>query len=113
MRRTKPTCQAITRRGTACQCKPLPGNKRCKFHGGLSTGPKTPAGRAQSAINLEKARAVWLAPENAGARRAAAARGLKTRERNRRWARWGLTNLMTRSRVECAKTPAPAGRGEA
>ena len=112
MPKKKPTCQALTRRGTPCQCKPLPGNKRCKFHGGLSTGPKTPEGRAQSAVNLEKARSVWLAPENAEARRAAAAQGLKTRERNRRRSRWGLTNLMTPPRVHCPKTPsAPAQQG--
>jgi hypothetical protein len=109
MPRSKSTCQALTRRGTPCQCKPLPGNRRCKFHGGLSTGPKTPEGRAQSAVNLEKACAVWLAPENAGACRAAAAQAVKTRERNRRWARWCANNPTTRVRVQCAKNPsAPA-----
>jgi len=38
-------CGAVTRRGTPCQCKPEPGKKRCKLHGGKSTGPKTEAGR--------------------------------------------------------------------
>ena len=36
-------CQAKTRRGTLCQCPAMP-NGRCRLHGGLSTGPKTPEG---------------------------------------------------------------------
>jgi hypothetical protein len=34
----KEKCEAKTRRGAACRCKALR-NGRCKFHGGLSTGP--------------------------------------------------------------------------
>jgi hypothetical protein len=52
-------CGALTRRGTLCECKKLYKNGRCKFHGGLSTGPKTPEGKARAAANLEKAR--WWA----------------------------------------------------
>lgn len=37
-------CGARTRKGTPCQCKALR-NGRCKLHGGLSTGAKTPEGR--------------------------------------------------------------------
>lgn len=37
-------CGAKTRKGTPCQCLPVTGKKRCKFHGGLSTGPRTPEG---------------------------------------------------------------------
>lgn len=33
-------CGAKTRKGTPCQCKQLFRGGRCKFHGGLSTGPK-------------------------------------------------------------------------
>ncbi len=40
-------CGAMTRRGTPCQAKALPKTGRCKNHGGLSTGPKTPEGRAR------------------------------------------------------------------
>lgn len=36
-------CGAKTRRGTPCQC-PAMANGRCRLHGGLSTGPKTPEG---------------------------------------------------------------------
>jgi hypothetical protein len=45
------TCGAKTRKGTPCKCKALR-NGRCKLHGGMSTGPKTPAGKRQSAANL-------------------------------------------------------------
>ena len=38
-----PRCGAKTRKGTPCQC-PAMKNKRCRVHGGLSTGAKTPEG---------------------------------------------------------------------
>ena len=37
-------CGAKNRRGTPCQC-PAMANGRCRLHGGLSTGPKTPEGK--------------------------------------------------------------------
>ena len=40
-------CLAKTRRGTACQKPPIKGKRRCRLHGGLSTGPKTPEGKAR------------------------------------------------------------------
>jgi len=49
----KPTakifCGAKTRKGGLCRAKALPGKCRCKFHGGMSTGPKTPEGRERIA----------------------------------------------------------------
>ncbi len=36
-------CGAKTRQGTPCRC-PAMRNGRCRLHGGLSTGPKTPEG---------------------------------------------------------------------
>jgi hypothetical protein len=36
-------CRAKTRSGGACSC-PAMRNGRCRLHGGLSTGPKTPEG---------------------------------------------------------------------
>lgn len=42
-------CGAKTRKGTTCKCKSIPGKRRCKFHGGLSTGPKTEEGKARIA----------------------------------------------------------------
>lgn len=37
-------CGARTRKGTPCRMKSVPGKRRCKFHGGLSTGARTPEG---------------------------------------------------------------------
>lgn len=39
------------RTGLPCPMRDLYGNGRCKWHGGLSTGPKTPEGKARSASN--------------------------------------------------------------
>lgn len=42
-------CGAITRNGTPCRCMSEKGKRRCRFHGGKSTGPKTAEGRAKIA----------------------------------------------------------------
>ena len=39
-------CLAKTRSGVPCQKHPIAGRTRCRLHGGLSTGPKTPEGKA-------------------------------------------------------------------
>ena len=39
-------CGAKTRSGKPCEKFPLVHKRRCRLHGGLSTGPKTEAGRA-------------------------------------------------------------------
>nr|WP_280739655.1 helix-turn-helix transcriptional regulator [Mameliella alba] len=40
-------CGARTRKGTPCRAKSEPGRRRCKFHGGKSTGARTPEGIAR------------------------------------------------------------------
>jgi transcriptional regulator with XRE-family HTH domain len=47
--RYRQPCQAKTRKGHPCRNKSEPGRRRCKFHGGMSTGPKTPEGKARIA----------------------------------------------------------------
>ena len=42
-------CSAKTRLGTKCQKPPIKGKKRCRLHGGLSSGPRTAEGRARIA----------------------------------------------------------------
>lgn len=42
----RPVCGAKNRRGEACGNWPM-ANGRCRYHGGLSTGPKTPEGIAK------------------------------------------------------------------
>lgn len=40
-------CGAKTRAGTPCKLTSIYRNGRCKLHGGLSTGPTTPEGKAR------------------------------------------------------------------
>ena len=42
-------CLAKTRKGHPCRNKSEAGRKRCKFHGGMSTGPRTAEGKARVA----------------------------------------------------------------
>jgi len=50
-------CGARNRRGLPCQCKLLLRGNKCKFHGGMSTGPKTPEGKERALAGL---RTGWL-----------------------------------------------------
>ncbi len=52
------TCGAVRSSGKPCPAKPVPGKSRCKFHGGMSTGPKTEAGRKRLS---EAMKARWQA----------------------------------------------------
>lgn len=57
-------CGAKTRAGTPCKRTDLYGNGRCRLHGGLSTGPKTEAGKKRSALNgFKKCRPIPLPEE--------------------------------------------------
>ena len=50
-------CGAKRRRdGQPCQGLSVPGRRRCKWHGGASTGPRTHEGRARSLANLRQNR---------------------------------------------------------
>ena len=49
-------CGAMTRKGTPCRCKGMK-NGRCRLHGGMSTGPRTPEGRLRALRNLKQFRA--------------------------------------------------------
>ncbi len=45
---TAPRCGASTRRQTPCQCPAMRNRRRCRMHGGKSTGPRTAAGLERS-----------------------------------------------------------------
>lgn len=47
-------CGALTRGGKRCGAWPVCGSRRCRMHGGASTGPKTAEGRARSLANLRR-----------------------------------------------------------
>ena len=47
-------CDARTRSGALCTKYPIKGKRRCRLHGGLSTGPKTEEDKAQIATAQPK-----------------------------------------------------------
>ncbi|WP_279614922.1 HGGxSTG domain-containing protein [Sulfitobacter litoralis] len=60
-RNQRPSCDAKLRNGAACKAKVVPGKRRCRSHGGLSTGPKTPEGRDRIAASQRHRWAAWRA----------------------------------------------------
>ncbi len=61
-KRDRPLCGAMTRAGIPCQARAVwdtdkdkPRNGRCRMHGGLSTGPRTPEGKRRSLDALARA----------------------------------------------------------
>ena len=54
-------CGAKTRTGRPCQAKGLGRGRRCRYHGGLSTGPRTPEGRARIAVAQRRRWERWHA----------------------------------------------------
>lgn len=50
------TCGARKKDGTLCRSTTLCANGRCKFHGGASTGPRSPEGRMRALENLKLGR---------------------------------------------------------
>ena len=59
MHNEKPICGAQNRRGKPCQCKELFKKGKCRFHGGLSTGPRTLEGKAAVAKAQRKRWRTW------------------------------------------------------
>lgn len=57
----KQRCGAKTRGGVPCQAPIVRGRNRCKLHGGLSTGPKTPEGKTRSMQALHAGYLQWRA----------------------------------------------------
>jgi len=57
----RPACGAKTRAGGSCRHPVIPGMTRCRYHGGKSTGPRTPEGKARIADAQRKRWAKWRA----------------------------------------------------
>lgn len=51
----------LRRSGHWCRNWPVRGKKRCRFQGGLSTGPMTRGGMARTVAAMKAGRARWLA----------------------------------------------------
>lgn len=68
--RDRPCCGAKTRAGETCQKKVIPGMTKCRYHGGLSTGPKTEAGKARISaaqrLRWQRFRATKQCPADGG-----------------------------------------------
>lgn len=55
---TRVVCGATRHRdGQPCEALSVPGRRRCRFHGGASTGPRTAEGKARVTANLRKRQA--------------------------------------------------------
>jgi hypothetical protein len=68
-RSARPRCGAKTKAGTACMAQALK-NGRCAHHGGLSTGPRTPEGKAKRAqIAREHMQNLWATRWSGGGRK--------------------------------------------
>ena len=52
-------CGAKNRRGEPCQCKLLFRSGRCRFHGGMSTGPKTEEGKRKTMAAMQAGWTRW------------------------------------------------------
>jgi len=63
-KKDRPRCGAKTRKGTPCQAPGSGRGGRCRNHGGLSTGPRTPEGRARAAAAVRARWARWRAARN-------------------------------------------------
>jgi hypothetical protein len=63
----RPSCGAKNRQGKPCCNRVVPGKRRCRFHGGLSTGPRTPEGRARIAAAQKQRWANYRSDGRAGA----------------------------------------------
>jgi hypothetical protein len=56
-------CNAKTRKGNPCQARGMGKGGRCRFHGGMSTGPKTPEGKARSLAAAHECLRRWREKE--------------------------------------------------
>ena len=63
--RVKQVCGARKKTGEPCRSKMLYRGGKCKFHGGLSTGAKTSAGRVRAIVAMQAGRAKWLSGRRA------------------------------------------------
>lgn len=60
-RKRRVRCGAKTRKGAPCRGLSEPGKRRCRFHGGRSTGPRSPEGRERIASAQRARWARWRA----------------------------------------------------
>lgn len=54
------TCEAKLANGGRCARKSEIDRRRCRYHGGMATGPRTTEGKARVALNLPRCRAAMV-----------------------------------------------------
>jgi hypothetical protein len=65
-KRERPRCGARTRAAGSCRAPAVTGKERCRMHGGLATGPKTPEGKARSIVAAREGYRRWRNAQKAG-----------------------------------------------
>ncbi len=65
---SKRICGARKKDGSRCRSKALHRGSKCKFHGGLSTGARTPEGRARAIVAMCAGRVRWQAARDSPAK---------------------------------------------
>lgn len=63
-RKAARVCGARKKTGERCRSKALHRGSKCKFHGGLSTGAKTPEGKERAIAAMRAGQAQWIAGKN-------------------------------------------------
>ena len=118
--RCRHLAQYLRRSGHRCRNWPVRGKKRCRFHGGYSTGPTTPEGKARTIAALQAGRARWLrrlrdegSPIPCGRRKGGRNRPLEEREQIafEKRVRREAEKVLREVRAEC-KAPVIAKRQE-
>jgi len=62
---TVPICGALKKNGQRCRSKKLHRGKKCRFHGGLSTGARTPEGKQKAIAAMREGYKLWLIKKRA------------------------------------------------
>jgi hypothetical protein len=83
--------------GERCRQWPVPGKHRCKWHGGLSPGPRTPEGKAVARAMLAANLARYLATLRAT--------GQKRTSGRRKGGRWKTKSMWQRECQELLRLP--------
>jgi hypothetical protein len=91
----------------ACRRWPVPGKTRCRLHGGLSTGARTPQGKARVLAALTEGRQRWLEEMRAQKKAGLIARFPGGRKAGYRWVtpRMRQREMETAARMRRGMTP--------
>jgi len=99
--RDKQRCGAkLHRKLAACRRWPVPGRTRCRLHGGMSTGARTPEGKARVLAALIEGRQRWMEEMRAKKKAGLIARFPGGRKSGDQW----ITPLMRQREMEATSS---------